>query len=668
MPSRLTVVLLSLLVTAPAVIFWLWLVILPIGNEILCPEECRCEAEGHLVNCKEADLNSIPSNIPTHVRLLELSGNSITCFENDSFVSRGMVELDGLTANICKLRKIEVGAFNGLKNLLLLSMSGNEISEIIPGTLEKLSGLQFLGLDFNIIEHLESDVFNGLINLKVIALGGNKLQYLNPDTFLGLSNIQGLHIPTESSIINSIILKIIAISSCNARSVSLETFANISALKILDVSYNNLRSVDINILKALPNLFALSLYGNPLQCDCELQEVWRWCQDHNIHTASREIAPECDTPSEVEGIWWGVLENGRCLQGKIQYYEDYKNTNYSCTPINVMDMDRMVDKHIEMYYSKMISLSLNQYELPVSAVFFIFGTTGNIIIIIIIICNKDMRTVPNMYILNLAISDIIYLTVLLSENCEYKIHYARVSSYNSCAYYSFFRRVSVGLAAYSIVVLSIQRYRVTVYPLHFRDFSKPTWRTTGATIFGVWIVAALFAIPAARSQYLCVQHALLLRTKYYQHVVIFQLLVSCVLPLCVIAFCYIVTARHLVESSRSISEGTQNSQLNARKSTAKIVLGLTVVFLISYVPYHFSEMYLYSSINFDKPVSKIVDERVWFLTLDDITSFLKLFLSINSCLNPVALFCTSLAFRKQFKRYLTCCCKPKSIPTDFELE
>jgi hypothetical protein len=47
-----------------------------------------------------------------------------------------------------------------------------------------------------------------------------------------------------------------------------------------------------------------------------------------------------------------------------------------------------------------------------------------------------------------------------------------------------------------------------------------------------------------------------------------------------------MTARHLVESSRSISEGTQNPQLKTRRNTAQIVVGLTVVFLISYVPYH----------------------------------------------------------------------------------
>ena len=38
---------------------------------------------------------------------------------------------------------------------------------------------------------------------------------------------------------------------------------------------------------------------------------------------------ECDTPSELKGMGWGVLEEGNCLEGNIQYSADYKNTSYS---------------------------------------------------------------------------------------------------------------------------------------------------------------------------------------------------------------------------------------------------------------------------------------------------------------------------------------------------
>ena len=71
----------------------------------------------------------------------------------------------------------------------------------------------------------------------------------------------------------------------------------------LDQSENNLTTVDINILSALTKLSTLYLYGNPLHCDCQLKEVWRWCEDYDKRKSSEGMAAECDTPSEVCHIY-----------------------------------------------------------------------------------------------------------------------------------------------------------------------------------------------------------------------------------------------------------------------------------------------------------------------------------------------------------------------------
>jgi hypothetical protein len=148
---------------------------------------------------------------------------------------------------------------------------------------------------------------------------------------------------------------------------------------------------------------------------------------------------------------------------------------------------------------------------------------------------------------------------------------------------------------------------------------------------------------------------------------IFELLTSCVIPLCVIAFSYIMTARHLLKKL-PLTEGTQNPQQKTRNNTAKIVLGLTVVFLISYVPLHIGIVYMSSRVNlddfFDRDISSVLHLED---NLYNIWIIVDILVSLNSCLNAVALFCTSRAFRRHFKRYLTCCCKVKSPPTDLEL-
>jgi len=90
-------------------------------------------------------------------------------------------------------------------------------------------------------------------------------------------------------------------------------------------------------------------------------------------------------------------------------------------------------------------------------------------------------------------------------------------------------------------------------------------------------------------------------------------------------------------------------------------VGLTVVFLISYVPYHG----FWSYINYTEEeqfclptITDILDHSNYKLQYTYLIS--TCFLLINSCLNPVALFCTSSPYRQRLKQYLTCFCKTNS--------
>jgi hypothetical protein len=85
---------------------------------------------------------------------------------------------------------------------------------------------------------------------------------------------------------------------------------------------------------------------------------------------------------------------------------------------------------------------------PVYAVLFTSGATGNVIILIIIVCNKEMHTVPNIYILNLAISDLISLIINLplyqadkmSDEWQYGEFLCKFFTF-SCSFFSCFLAV-----------------------------------------------------------------------------------------------------------------------------------------------------------------------------------------------------------------------------------
>jgi hypothetical protein len=133
------------------------------------------------------------------------------------------------------------------------------------------------------------------------------------------------------------------------------SWTNVSALEGLDRRLNKLRNVDINILIALPKLSTMYLFGNLLKCDCQLQEVWRWCEDRNIQTVYWGTWPKCDTPREVEGIWWGVLEKGQCLEGNIMENTTVQATvkmtlRITCSITNMMLILSSSTKYQYLYF------------------------------------------------------------------------------------------------------------------------------------------------------------------------------------------------------------------------------------------------------------------------------------------------------------------------------
>jgi len=456
-----------------------------------------------------------------------------------------------------------------------------------------------------------------------------------------LSKNSELQIANDSQLITSHSLKHLDISGCNASSVSFETFAELPALEWLDLRHNNLSSVDEFILILLPKLSVLYLHDNPLQCDHHLQAVLHQCQYLNIETFYEGKAPECVTLSEVNGLTLGDLEENQTLQDNIGDVLDF---DFEFNQI----LNQIIKRFEEYVYF------IRHVQLPVLSVLSKFGITGNVILIIIITCDKDMRNIPNMYILNLAISDLILLTqTFLFATLIFLIHNRNKSHYILLDFFKFCSEMAFSLTAYSVAVLSFQRYSVTANPLQARVSSQTSRRATVATICVMWILAALLTVPPFIIRNTYKSNTSSEFVTYFRFASLFELLFSCVLPLCVITFSYCLTYRHLMKNSFSLIRMAQIHQIKRRRNAAKVVLGLAIVFAISYMPSYFLSTFFSF---YDKTIERDYVQYFYFLHVKDICTF---FLCLNSCLNPVAVFYTSLAFRMRLKRYLTRCCTNK---------
>jgi hypothetical protein len=208
-------------------------------------------------------------------------------------------------------------------------------------------------------------------------------------------------------------------------------FANLPSLEWLDLRYNQLSTLDVTLLTALPKLLAIPMHHNPLRCDCKLKEWVQKFKDHNVWTGYGEVRLKCDAESELGGNGveggWGLGKEMCKGDSKPNFLDNY-TSEINLKQFQIWDIDTDIKQ------PNLVPSSLKRYQLPVLSVPVTFGTAFNAILLIIIVCNKEMRNVPNMYILNAAVSDIIYLTVLFSEACANRISDTRVEGEFMCTF------------------------------------------------------------------------------------------------------------------------------------------------------------------------------------------------------------------------------------------
>ena len=120
----------------------------------------------------------------------------------------------------------------------------------------------------------------------------------------------------------------------------------------------------------------------------------------------------------------------------------------------------------------------------------IIAVGGNSIVCYLVYAYKRMHTVPNYFIVNLAISDIIMALFCIPFTfiANLILNYWPFGE-TMCPIVLYIQVVAVFLSSYTLVAMSIDRYIVIVHPFKPRI----TQKQTALTIFGIWVIS--FAIP-----------------------------------------------------------------------------------------------------------------------------------------------------------------------------
>ncbi|XP_069683581.1 uncharacterized protein [Periplaneta americana] len=694
MGSGMKIVVFVATLLAPVLCYGMWLAVLGSIYIVASPRGCLYDFSHHSMDCCHANLTDVPHINHLYVKELFLDENKFIVQKKDMFLRNFRADVELLSLKNCmisnvsdivfsalkvlkylaldsnEITELKVGTFRNLTSLENLTLSSNEISELREGIFGDLQSLKLLNLNTNKISYIEANVFAHNSNLSELYLSRNRLSYVDPSTFsplvqlerLYLDNNMDLLIPDNSSLLNVPSLIELDLSFCNTSSLSDMWFRHLRKLEVLNLDSNKLKQVDVNILVNLSSLKVLYLSRNPLQCDCRLLDVWKWYRERRIQMELKTFKrTTCSTPEKVKGMWWGVLEKAYCYDKKIKFLEG----NESVVPENNSTKYQQPDKDIADFVIK------RKTFMSVLFILLVVGVIGNVSVLITIIANPEMRIVPNFFVFNVALSDLLFL--LLSLFFKLLIYFSE--EWDIMGYicnFEVFINICLGSSVFSVTVLSIYRYYAVASPFESRAKFGKMGKFTYLCILATWVLSFIFCIPSLIVRY-SPGHCLDKNTLSYTRYSLILLTVAfSVFPFCVMGASYVLVAIHLVRS-RGITSNV--SRLSQRFNTAGIVVGLVIVFMVSIMPYYIVTLYLNTVENRNKIfLLNVIYSRIFPDTLFLNTEHPFLTLSrwllpyLNACCNPIALYLASNKFRKYFKKYFLRCCKRRPNKTNDALQ
>ncbi|XP_069703111.1 gastrin-releasing peptide receptor-like [Periplaneta americana] len=279
--------------------------------------------------------------------------------------------------------------------------------------------------------------------------------------------------------------------------------------------------------------------------------------------------------------------------------------------------------------------------LTMGIIFFILGVIGNSVLLLIFSRHKEMRTAPNLIILNLTITDMLdllcnFLLFYLSQFNEYFVFGTIM-----CHMYLLVCYTVVYASIYSVLAMYVQRCVVLTRISNPQASSRPTRRKLycALMLIIVWVISIILAIYPLG--YTITNKGCgtdwdnrdFMRTFRLR-----ELILIFVIPFIVIAISSCLTARVLNRSIPGESIGLEEVR-RGRVLSSKVVIALTFVFTFSYGTHNV--LLCINEYLIDTPNKlRLTIYITYILTFTD------------ACFNPIALFVTSSIFRRYMKKYL----------------
>ncbi|XP_071943525.1 G-protein coupled receptor 54-like [Antedon mediterranea] len=326
------------------------------------------------------------------------------------------------------------------------------------------------------------------------------------------------------------------------------------------------------------------------------------------------------------------------------------NATFPAAGINDYDISYGND-----YYDIVNMLDVEQIAIPFTWTLFIVVGLGCNSLIIYVVCRfGTMRTVTNCYIVNISVTDIMFLVLCAPFTIFTYTKHVWIFGNALCRIVMYLMQVSVHATSLTLMAMNIDRYFAIVYPLKSIRYRTPTLALT--INISIWIISSLLSIPISifsmvmdfNGRHYCVEEfneqGLLAHYIY----VVFS---TYIIPLSVLVVCNVNMLRQLWKTREQLRDTTLSlHSIQQRKKVTKMILLVVVFFFICWLPIHVINLWqrLGNSINNNLAISKL---RIFALTLA----------YSNSCVNPFVYAFMGENFRACFRRAFPMCTKVNRV-------
>ncbi|KAJ4945776.1 hypothetical protein JOQ06_023454 [Pogonophryne albipinna] len=259
----------------------------------------------------------------------------------------------------------------------------------------------------------------------------------------------------------------------------------------------------------------------------------------------------------------------------------------------------------------------------VSCLIFVVGIIGNSTLLRIIYKNKCMRNGPNVLIGSLALGDLLYIIIAIPINVFKLIAQDWPFGVYVCKLMPFIQKASVGITVLSLCALSIDRYHAV---------------TSWSRVKGM-------GIPLGNKLRVCLLHPEQTGSfmKLYHDMKDWWLFGF--------YFCFPLACTGVFYTLMSCEMLSRKKGMRIRREVAKTVFCLVLIFALCWLPLHLSRI-LKKTI-YDENDPNRCELLSFLLVLDYIGINMA---SLNSCINPIALYFVSQKFKNCFQSCLCCWC------------